>query len=41
MAEVRLELAEEELANIVAGSAQQEVSLNVFLHLGLELEDQQ
>jgi hypothetical protein len=42
MAQLRLELAEEELAEISAGSSPlHDVSLNVFLQLGLDLEEQQ
>ena len=42
MAQLRLELAEEELAEIAAGSSPlHDVSLNVFLQLGLDLEEQQ
>ena len=42
MAQLRLELAEEELAEISAGSSPLHgVSLNVFLQLGLDLEEQQ
>ena len=42
MAQVRLELAEEELRNSEAGIiSSHDVSVNVFLQIGLELEEQQ
>jgi hypothetical protein len=42
MAEVRLELAKEEMEEAEGGHMQlHETSANIFLQIGLELEDQQ